>query len=460
VPKLVIFRGDAVENELRLAGRPVRIGRDARNDIVLDDKSVSRFHAEVRAEGNTYFIVDLKSRNGVWINGQQAKGKAALAFGAPVTLGAFELALEDDVATGEFDELAPVIEPSRSGKVPVDQPDRPSASATRASMRAPVATKRQIMLWSVAAVAILLIALVAIAVIKYMNRPTTNVEVVAPPQTPPSPQVRIPDQVPPPADDPIKSTIERHLAEAQAAQSRSDWATVREHATRILELQPDNQAARDLKRQADAGVRGAKPPQVAVAPISPPPAAAEVETPLIPRRPGESWAEYTKRVDSIKANLEAGKSYLAKGDFAYGIARLQAVSAAAKGYQGVEALIADAETKQRAAFAEAMALGKGLGLSPKVLFDSLLGSPTVAPFLALKREKIEGGNYEAEFPLQWMQKDLHLASVSAYESGVALPLTNVTKEIYRFAMRGGHDTEDFSAICEFTMGANRKERGA
>jgi len=50
--------------------------------------------------------------------------------------------------------------------------------------------------------------------------------------------------------------------------------------------------------------------------------------------------------------------------------------------------------------------------------------------------------------------------VSAYESGVAIPLTNVTKEIYLLAMRGGHDTEDFSAICEFTMGANRKERGA
>jgi len=112
-----------------------------------------------------------------------------------------------------------------------------------------------------------------------------------------------------------------------------------------------------------------------------------------------------------------------------------------------------------AAFAEAMALGKGLGLSQKVLFDSLLGSPTVAPFLAFKREKIEDGNYEAEFPLQWMQKDLHLASVSAYESGVALAVTNVTKEIYRLAMRGGHDTADFSAICEFTMGGNRKEHG-
>ncbi len=102
-----------------------------------------------------------------------------------------------------------------------------------------------------------------------------------------------------------------------------------------------------------------------------------------------------------------------------------------------------------AAFAEGMALGEGLGLSQKVLFDSVLGSPTVAPFLALKREKIEGGNYEAEFPLQWMQKDLHLASVSAYESGVAMPLTNAAKELYRLAMREGHASQDFSAIYDY-----------
>jgi 3-hydroxyisobutyrate dehydrogenase-like beta-hydroxyacid dehydrogenase len=113
-----------------------------------------------------------------------------------------------------------------------------------------------------------------------------------------------------------------------------------------------------------------------------------------------------------------------------------------------------------AAFAEAMELGQGLGLSQKMLFDSLLSTPAVAPFLALKREKMEAGNYAAEFPLRWMQKDMQLASVSAYESGVALPLTNVTKEIYRLAMRGGHETNDFSAIYEFAMGDNGKKRTA
>ncbi|PYK18189.1 MAG: NAD(P)-dependent oxidoreductase, partial [Verrucomicrobia bacterium] len=114
-----------------------------------------------------------------------------------------------------------------------------------------------------------------------------------------------------------------------------------------------------------------------------------------------------------------------------------------------------------AAFAEGMALGEGLGISRKVLFDSLLGMPAVAPFLATKREKIESSNYEPEFPLRWMQKDLHLASVSEYESDVAMPLTNAAKELYRLAMREGHATEDFSAIYDFltTISQNQKLKG-
>ena len=73
-----------------------------------------------------------------------------------------------------------------------------------------------------------------------------------------------------------------------------------------------------------------------------------------------------------------------------------------------------------------------------------------------KREKIESGNYEAEFPLRWMQKDMHLASVSAYESGVAMPVTNAAKELYRLAMSEGHATEDFSAIYDYLTTIHQK----
>src|SRR5207248_6530473 len=103
-----------------------------------------------------------------------------------------------------------------------------------------------------------------------------------------------------------------------------------------------------------------------------------------------------------------------------------------------------------AAFAEGLVLGESLGLSRKVLFEALFGGPAVAPFLALKRERIESGNYEpADFPLRWLQKDLHLAAVSAYEAGAAMPLTNAAKELYRLAIRDGRGGEDFSAIYDY-----------
>jgi 3-hydroxyisobutyrate dehydrogenase-like beta-hydroxyacid dehydrogenase len=100
-----------------------------------------------------------------------------------------------------------------------------------------------------------------------------------------------------------------------------------------------------------------------------------------------------------------------------------------------------------AAFSEGLILGQSLGISREVLFDALFNGPAAAPFVAVKRQRIESENYgQADFALRWLQKDLHLAAVSAYETGVAMPLTNVAKEIYRLAIREGHGDEDISAI--------------
>lgn len=105
-----------------------------------------------------------------------------------------------------------------------------------------------------------------------------------------------------------------------------------------------------------------------------------------------------------------------------------------------------------AVFAEGMVLGQSLGLSLDVLFEALSGSPIAAPFLAAKQNRIKSGNFEdADFSLRWLQKDLHRVSVSAYEAGAAMPLTNVAKEIYRLAMQEGKEmgNKDFSAIYSY-----------
>jgi 3-hydroxyisobutyrate dehydrogenase-like beta-hydroxyacid dehydrogenase len=102
-----------------------------------------------------------------------------------------------------------------------------------------------------------------------------------------------------------------------------------------------------------------------------------------------------------------------------------------------------------AAFAEGMVLGQALGISQELLFKVLLGGPVVAPFVAMKREKLEHGNYEAEFPLKWMQKDLQMGAIAAYGVGVAMPFGNVVKEVYSLAIRKGLGQKDFSAIYSF-----------
>jgi 3-hydroxyisobutyrate dehydrogenase-like beta-hydroxyacid dehydrogenase len=107
------------------------------------------------------------------------------------------------------------------------------------------------------------------------------------------------------------------------------------------------------------------------------------------------------------------------------------------------------------AFAETLALGQALGIQRERMLDIFIGGPLVAPLVAGKRAKIETGIYDPEFPLQWMQKDLQLASQTAYEVGLPLPLVNLAKEVYMQAVQAGLGEDDFSAVYEIV---NRKAR--
>ena len=53
---------------LPLGAPRITLGRDRANDLVLDDPNVSRFHAEVRVEGDAVEIADLGSANGTYLD--------------------------------------------------------------------------------------------------------------------------------------------------------------------------------------------------------------------------------------------------------------------------------------------------------------------------------------------------------------------------------------------------------
>jgi hypothetical protein len=70
------------------------IGRTRDNDIVLDFKSISRHHAEIVRDGERYLLVDLRSANGVRVNGTEYK-RVGLRSGDILSLGHIRLRFED-----------------------------------------------------------------------------------------------------------------------------------------------------------------------------------------------------------------------------------------------------------------------------------------------------------------------------------------------------------------------------
>jgi 3-hydroxyisobutyrate dehydrogenase/glyoxylate/succinic semialdehyde reductase len=98
------------------------------------------------------------------------------------------------------------------------------------------------------------------------------------------------------------------------------------------------------------------------------------------------------------------------------------------------------------AFSEAVVLGLSLGIPKEMLFNTISNSPVFAPVLATRRTKIESETFDPDFHLKWMHKDLQLAVDTAYETGVAMPVTNLVKEIYALAVRNGLGEQDVSAV--------------
>jgi hypothetical protein len=71
----------------------VQIGRAPSCDIVLDDRNVSRRHAEIRRRGPVVVLVDLDSTNGTIVNGRRVR-EHPLADGDRITLGNSRLTFE------------------------------------------------------------------------------------------------------------------------------------------------------------------------------------------------------------------------------------------------------------------------------------------------------------------------------------------------------------------------------
>ena len=78
-----------------LRGSRAVVGRSRDCDVVLEDPNVSRQHAELRRDGESWTVADLGSTNGIKVNGRRVE-QARLSPGDRVTFGLIDLSFELD----------------------------------------------------------------------------------------------------------------------------------------------------------------------------------------------------------------------------------------------------------------------------------------------------------------------------------------------------------------------------
>lgn len=85
---LLLIEGDLDDPEITLSEN-TSIGRSPSNDIVLKESKVSRQHATIHYRNGQYVLVDLKSSNGVFVNGAKVE-EATLNDGDELSIGSFK----------------------------------------------------------------------------------------------------------------------------------------------------------------------------------------------------------------------------------------------------------------------------------------------------------------------------------------------------------------------------------
>ena len=76
-PARVLIRTDGNTDFVHVLGRRTRIGRGSDNELVLDTKHISRYHAVLLAGPVHTSIEDLNSTNGVFVNGKRVVAPGA-----------------------------------------------------------------------------------------------------------------------------------------------------------------------------------------------------------------------------------------------------------------------------------------------------------------------------------------------------------------------------------------------
>lgn len=164
--QLVMKAGPTPGKAYALDKGEIKVGRDISNDIIINDAEVSRKHARITIQGDSYVLEDLGSTNGTFVDGERLTGPHILGLGQTISLGEnvtldFEVVQFDPDVTlvsapeeiaegpveavppqpqedytpvpGTYTPSPPPPEPVYAGQVPSDQPEPLPAPGRRTS---------------------------------------------------------------------------------------------------------------------------------------------------------------------------------------------------------------------------------------------------------------------------------------------------------------------------------------
>jgi pSer/pThr/pTyr-binding forkhead associated (FHA) protein len=101
MPKLTLLLGRRTMQVYDFKQPSIVIGRDDGVDVLIDNPSVSRRHAEIRLGDNGWVVEDLGSSNGTFIRGTKIQGPQPLGLGDEIGLGKFSIVFGKALGEGE-----------------------------------------------------------------------------------------------------------------------------------------------------------------------------------------------------------------------------------------------------------------------------------------------------------------------------------------------------------------------
>ncbi len=111
MPRLIITLDGATLRDIPVTQERTTIGRRPHNDIVIDNLAVSGEHAALERRAEGFFIEDLGSTNGTFLNGRAVR-RTALKHQDTIGIGKYQLRFLDDAGVAPSFEKTMIVRPA------------------------------------------------------------------------------------------------------------------------------------------------------------------------------------------------------------------------------------------------------------------------------------------------------------------------------------------------------------